>query len=192
MGCAGKTAARPRLLCMRPLCSPHRCIPLGSPRSFWLFSQPLLTSVLSIMRMDPRLYASTVHPGYLICRLLFSFVSDLSSSRMTARAFLCMCSVFFSRGNSVLSRNPILIFRPCRMGLFLALVCSASALRAQGPAPETAPPLFRVEGLFLTIPFSPLGAPHSRRLATSRIPRAPRSPMKATLISPGVSTKTLI
>ncbi|HEY2168880.1 MAG TPA: transporter [Candidatus Angelobacter sp.] len=44
-------------------------------------------------------------------------------------------------------RNPIFIFRPCRMGLFLILLCGVSAVRAQGPAPETAPPLFPGGGL---------------------------------------------
>jgi len=47
----------------------------------------------------------------------------------------------------VLSRNPILIFRPCRAWLFLILLCSVFAARAQGPAPETAPPLFPGGGL---------------------------------------------
>lgn len=46
------------------------------------------------------------------------------------------------------SRNSVLIFRPSCIGLFLGfLVCSASAVRAQGPAPETAPPLFPGGGL---------------------------------------------
>jgi hypothetical protein len=47
----------------------------------------------------------------------------------------------------VSSRNPILVFRATRAGLFLVLLCSASAVRAQGPAPETAPPLFPGGGL---------------------------------------------
>jgi Putative MetA-pathway of phenol degradation len=47
----------------------------------------------------------------------------------------------------VLSRNPILIFHPCCAWLFLILLCSVSAVRAQGPAPETAPPLFPGGGL---------------------------------------------
>jgi hypothetical protein len=47
----------------------------------------------------------------------------------------------------VLSRNPILIFRLRCMGLLLILLCSVSAARAQGPAPETAPPLFPGGGL---------------------------------------------
>jgi hypothetical protein len=47
----------------------------------------------------------------------------------------------------VSSRNPILVFRTTRAGLFLVLLCSASAVRAQGPAPETAPPLFPGGGL---------------------------------------------
>ena len=45
------------------------------------------------------------------------------------------------------SRNPILVFRTTRAGLFLVLLCSASAVRAQSPAPETAPPLFPGGGL---------------------------------------------
>jgi hypothetical protein len=47
----------------------------------------------------------------------------------------------------VLAKNLIFIFRPCRTGLFLVLLCSVSAARAQGPAPETAPPLFPGGGL---------------------------------------------
>lgn len=47
----------------------------------------------------------------------------------------------------MLLRNPIFIFRSCRAGLFLILLCSVSAVRAQGPAPETAPPLFPGGGL---------------------------------------------
>ena len=47
----------------------------------------------------------------------------------------------------MLSRSPILISRPRRTGLFLILLCSVSAVRAQGPAPETAPPLFPGGGL---------------------------------------------
>jgi hypothetical protein len=47
----------------------------------------------------------------------------------------------------VLSRKPILICRPCRAWLFLVLLCGVSAARAQGPAPETAPPLFPGGGL---------------------------------------------
>lgn len=42
----------------------------------------------------------------------------------------------------MLSRKTILIF-----GSFLVLLCSVSAVRAQGPAPETAPPLFPGGGL---------------------------------------------
>lgn len=45
------------------------------------------------------------------------------------------------------SRNFIFIFRPCRIGLFLILLFSVFAARAQGPAPETAPPLFPGGGL---------------------------------------------
>ena len=44
-------------------------------------------------------------------------------------------------------RNPILIFRPCCAWLFFIFLCSVSAARAQGPAPETAPPLFPGGGL---------------------------------------------
>ena len=44
-------------------------------------------------------------------------------------------------------RNPILIFRPCCAWLVFILLCSVSAARAQGPAPETAPPLFPGGGL---------------------------------------------
>lgn len=44
-------------------------------------------------------------------------------------------------------RNPIFIFRPCRAWLFLILLWSVSSARAQGPAPETAPPLFPGGGL---------------------------------------------
>ena len=47
----------------------------------------------------------------------------------------------------MLAKNLIFIFRPCRTGLFLVLLCSVSAARAQGPAPETAPPLFPGGGL---------------------------------------------
>jgi hypothetical protein len=47
----------------------------------------------------------------------------------------------------VLSRNSILVFRPFCLGIFLVLLCSVSALRAQGSAPETAPPLFPGGGL---------------------------------------------
>jgi len=47
----------------------------------------------------------------------------------------------------VLAKNLIFIFRPCRTGLCLVLLCSVSAARAQGPAPETAPPLFPGGGL---------------------------------------------
>jgi hypothetical protein len=47
----------------------------------------------------------------------------------------------------VLSRNPILISRSCRIGLFVIFLCSVSAVRAQGPAPETASPLFPGGGL---------------------------------------------
>jgi Putative MetA-pathway of phenol degradation len=47
----------------------------------------------------------------------------------------------------VLSRSPILLFRPRRTGLFLILLCSVSVVRAQRAAPETAPPLFPGGGL---------------------------------------------
>jgi len=47
----------------------------------------------------------------------------------------------------VLSRSPILLFRCRRTGLFLILLCSVSVVSAQGPAPETAPPLFPGGGL---------------------------------------------
>ena len=47
----------------------------------------------------------------------------------------------------MLSRNPILISRSCCIGLFVIFLCSVSAVRAQGPAPETAPPLFPGGGL---------------------------------------------
>lgn len=36
-------------------------------------------------------------------------------------------------------RNPILVFRTTGAGLFLVLLCSASAIRAQGPAPDPVP-----------------------------------------------------
>ena len=44
-------------------------------------------------------------------------------------------------------RNPILIFRPCCAWLVFILLYSVSAARAQGPPPETAPPLFPGGGL---------------------------------------------
>jgi hypothetical protein len=47
----------------------------------------------------------------------------------------------------VSSRNPTLIFRSTRAELLLVLLCSVTAVRAQGPAPETAPPLFPGGGL---------------------------------------------
>jgi hypothetical protein len=47
----------------------------------------------------------------------------------------------------VILRKPILIFRPCRAWLFLVFLWSVSSARAQGPAPETAPPLFPGGGL---------------------------------------------
>jgi hypothetical protein len=47
----------------------------------------------------------------------------------------------------VILRNPILIFRPCCAWLVFILLGSVSAARAQGPAPETAPPLFPGGGL---------------------------------------------
>jgi len=47
----------------------------------------------------------------------------------------------------VLLRKSHSHIRPCRTGLFLILLCSVSAARAQGPAPETAPPLFPGGGL---------------------------------------------
>lgn len=69
-------------------------------------------------------------------------------------------------------RNPIFIFRPCCAWLFLILLCNASFARAQGPAPETAPPLFPGGGLisynsiFTTrgsMPLTPGGIPATAR-----------------------------
>ncbi len=69
-------------------------------------------------------------------------------------------------------RKPILIFRPCCAWLFFIFLCSASAARAQGPAPETAPPLFPGGGLisynsiFTTrgsMPLTPSGIPATAR-----------------------------
>jgi hypothetical protein len=47
----------------------------------------------------------------------------------------------------VLSLSSILISSPGRTGLFLFLLCSVPVVRAQGPAPETAPTLFPGGGL---------------------------------------------
>ena len=44
-------------------------------------------------------------------------------------------------------RNSVFIFRPCRSWLFLVLLCGVSVASAQGPAPETAPPIFPGGGL---------------------------------------------
>ncbi|HEY2114788.1 MAG TPA: hypothetical protein VGJ51_06840, partial [Candidatus Angelobacter sp.] len=44
-------------------------------------------------------------------------------------------------------RKPISAYRTTRAWLLLVLLCSVSAARAQGPAPETAPPLFPGGGL---------------------------------------------
>jgi len=84
MVCTGKTVARPRLPYTRPLCSPHQCIALRLPHWILYCSQRPFPAVLLIMRMDVWLYASMIRPGYLIRPLLFSFVSDLSSSRKAA------------------------------------------------------------------------------------------------------------
>jgi len=72
----------------------------------------------------------------------------------------------------VILRKPILIFRPCCAWLFFIFLCSVSAARAQGPAPETAPPLFPGGGLisynsiFTTrgsMPLTPSGIPATAR-----------------------------
>ena len=47
----------------------------------------------------------------------------------------------------MLSRNPIPVIVPCRAWLFLIALCTVSAVRAQSPAPETAPTLFPGGGL---------------------------------------------
>jgi len=47
----------------------------------------------------------------------------------------------------VSSRNCTYVLHPARAALFLVLLCGAAIARAQGPAPETAPPLFPGGGL---------------------------------------------
>src|SRR3954471_770736 len=60
---------------------------------------------------------------------------------------MCLRSVSFPE-EIVLSRIPILAFRPYRIGVFFSFfLLSVCAVRAQGPAPETAPPLFPGGGL---------------------------------------------
>ena len=62
------------------------------------------------------------------------------------------------------SSKPISAYRTVHVWLLLALLCGVSAARAQGPAPETAPPLFPGGGLvsynsiFTTRGAAPLGA----------------------------------
>ena len=54
---------------------------------------------------------------------------------------------FFPGGKSVSCENQFSYFVPVARGCSLFFLCSVSAARAQGPAPETAPPLFPGGGL---------------------------------------------
>ena len=124
------------------------------------------------MRKDAARCGSTILPCFLIQRRLFSFVSDFSSSPIAGSGTRMPAICFFPGGKSVILRKPILIFRPCCAWLFFIFLCSVSAARAQGPAPETAPPLFPGGGLisynsiFTTrgsMPLTPSGIPATAR-----------------------------